>query len=125
MLDAAPAALQTRNAYWGFYGSASRWDAPAAEPAWALAFAGIARRTGGAPEAVRDFLDSRAGRHFADEVENQLAGGRALAAATEAAIERYMGWRVGRSMSRETGIPAGLPLLTALVAQAEIEADEE
>ncbi len=33
-----------------------------------------------------------------------------------------MGWRIGRRMERDTGIPRGLPYLTGLVTQMEIEA---
>lgn len=125
MLDATQTALPTRNEDWGFFGTASRWPGAAPARDWALASAEIARRTGGAPEAVRDFLDSREGRHFADEVRNQRASGAAPAAAVERAVARYMGWRVGRDLSRETGIPAALPLLSGWIAYWEIQGEDE
>lgn len=125
MLDATQTALPTRNEDWGFYGSASRWPNAAPGRAWEAAAAAVAARTGGPAEAVRDFLDSREGRWFADEASNFLAGGMTLAAAIEAAADRWMGWRIGKALSRETGIPAGLPLLTGWVAHWEIRGEAE
>jgi hypothetical protein len=116
--------LPTRNPDWGYWGTmacsgvatpgSGPGQAGAAE-AWAIAFRRIAEATGAAPEGVRDFLDSRHGRHFADEVGNELWRGQTLAAAIEAAIARWMGWRIDRHTARETGIPAGLPYLTGWV----------
>jgi hypothetical protein len=73
-----------------------------------------------APEGVRDFLDSRHGRHFADEVTNGLCRGAPLAAAIDAAVARWMGWRITRCISRDDGIPRGLPYLTGWVAHFQI-----
>ena len=111
----------SRNTEWGFFGTlARRADA---QQAWPLAMAAIARATGGSAEAVRDFLDSAHGRHLADDVANELHAGRELAAAIAAAVARWMGWRIDRRTSRETGIPRGLPYLTGLVAHIEVTAD--
>ena len=41
---------------------------------WNAASAMIAAETEASPEAVRDFLDSRHGRHFADDVASELVG---------------------------------------------------
>ena len=41
-------------------------------------------------QAVHDFLDSRYGRHFADEVAMGLCSGRDLWRAIDKAIERWM-----------------------------------
>ena len=43
--------------------------------------------------------------------------------AIEAAVERWMGWRIGRRIERETGIPRDLPYLTGFVTHMEILAD--
>ena len=80
--------------------------------AWRLASTAIAAATGVGSEGVRDFLDSRHGRHFADDVANELLRGDTLKKAIDAATARWMGWRIDRRTSRETGIPAGLPSLT-------------
>jgi hypothetical protein len=76
---------------------------------------------------VRDFLDSRHGRHFADGEPANATGsrerananglwrGETLAAAIDAAIARWTGWRIDRHTARETGIPIGLPYLTGWV----------
>jgi hypothetical protein len=113
--------LATNNTAWGFWGSIAHHADPAA--AWPLAMIKVAEATGLAETAVRDFLDSRHGRHFADEVAGRLTAGRDLEAAIDAAVETWMGWRIGRRMARETGIPQGLPYLTGLVGQMQVEAE--
>lgn len=117
--------LPTQNTEWGFWGSIERLEHAAADiaEAWALASAAIAAKTGASPEGVRNFLDSRHGRHFADDVADSLARGEALAIAIDTAITRWVGWKIDRRTSRETGIPAGLPYLTGLVTHFEVLAD--
>lgn len=114
-----PPILPTRNEAWGFFGTLSQADIDAHE-GWTAASAMIACATHASPEGVRDFLDSRHGRHFADEVVGLALGGAGLAEAIDAAIDRWMGWRIGRRTSRETGIPAGLPYLTGFVTHYQI-----
>ncbi len=107
--------LSTRNEAWGFFGTMQTGGRDPRQ-SWQIAFPLIVDATGCSPEGVRGFLDSRHGRHFADEVANQLATGLALGPAIEAAIARYQGWRIDRRTQREEGIPAGLPYLTGWVA---------
>ena len=114
--------LPTRNnEAWGFYGTAAGFGC--ADAAWAIALPAVAGATGATAEGVRDFLDSRHGRHFADDVANGIHAGLALEAAVDAAITRWMGWTISRSMSRATGIPKDLPYLTGYVTHYAIEAD--
>ncbi len=112
---------QTLNREYGFFGTMSHHADP--ERAWDTALAFIAGTTGCSPDATRAFLDSRHGRHFADEVSNHLAAGKALASAINAATATWMGWRISARTAHETGIPRGLPYLTGFALQAEIEAD--
>src|SRR5918993_2246044 len=65
--------LPTANQAWGFFGSI-RHHADS-DQAWALAFPAIAAATGASGEGVRAFLDRRQGRHFADEVADELHAG--------------------------------------------------
>ena len=111
--------LPTRNEAWGYFGTMRLAGADPMQ-AWNAASAMIAAETDGSPEAVRDFLDSRHGRHFADDVAGELGKGLGLEAAIEAAIARWMGWRIGRVTTREEGIPAGLPYLTGWVTHFQI-----
>ena len=118
--------LPTRNTEWGFWGSIDRIDddlAADAPKAWTQASQAIAAATGVSPEGVRDFLDSRHGRHFADDVANWLARGDTLKDAIDAAVARWMGWRINRRTEREMGIPRGLPYLTGFVTHCEIETE--
>jgi len=71
-------------------------------------------------ESVRTFLDSCHGRHFADDVLNELHASANLHDAIHAATQRWMGWTIGRLTSRQHGIPKGLPYLTGFVIHCEI-----
>lgn len=115
--------LPTRNADWGFHGTIRHHADP--DAAWPIASQAIARATQASAEGVRDFLDSRHGRHFADDVANGLAKGKALEAAIDAAVARWMGWTIDRRMAREHGIPHGLPYLMGLATHFQILAEAE
>ena len=106
----------TRNEAWGFWGTMT--DNAAA--AWPMAIAAIGEATGESPDAVRVFLDSRHGRHFADDVLNQMHAGHALADAVHAATQQWMGWKIGRQTCKQYGIPRGLPYLKGFVIQCAI-----
>lgn len=113
--------LPTNNTEWGFWGTIRHHADPA--EAWTLAMQAVAAATGCTDTAVRDFLDSRYGRHFADDVANGLFTGRSLSAAIDAAVSRWMTWTIKRRDERETGIPRGLPYLTGWVTHFEILAE--
>ena len=110
--------LPTANEAWGFYGTSGAFAD--ADAAWAIAFPAITKVTVGSAEGVRDFLDSRHGRHFADDVHNELFAGANLKDAIEQATQRWMGWTIGRLTSKQHGIPKGLPYLTGFVIHCEI-----
>ena len=114
--------LPTTNQAWGFWGSMGYTTADQSQ-AWALASTAIAKATGGTPEAVGDFLDSRQGRHFANDVASELFNGRTLAAAVDAAVATWMGWKIDKRIEREHGIPRGLPYLTGWVIHHQLEAE--
>lgn len=106
----------SQNDTWGFYGTMNEQ----AEAAWPLAMTAISDATCQPLESVRTFLDSRHGRHFADDVQNGLYTGATLAEAINAATQSWMGWTIGRSTSKQYGIPKGLPYLTGFVIHCEI-----
>ena len=115
--------LPSANLDWGYWGTISRIENdPAADPAkaWEIASRRIAEVTTASPEGVRDFLDSRHGRHFADEVHNGLFDGKSMQDAIDAATQQWMGWTIGRQTSRDYGIPRGLPYLTGFVIHCAI-----
>jgi len=113
--------LSTHNEVWGFYSATAGFTD--ADAAWATAFPAIAKATGGSADSVCDFLDSRHGRHFADDVHNGIYAGLPIAAAIDDAITRWMCWTISRNTSHKTGIPKGLPYLTGFVTYFEIEAE--
>ena len=106
----------THNDAWGFWGTMNEH----ASAGWPLAMAAISDATSQPLESVRTFLDSRHGRHFADDVRNGLFEGKALADAINAATQRWMGWTIDRQTSKQYGIPRGLPYLTGFVIHCEI-----
>lgn len=106
----------TQNDAWGFWGTMNEH----ATTAWPLAITAISNATGESLESVRIFLDSRHGRHFADDVHNGLNRGQTLQDAINAATEQWMGWTIGRQTSKDYGIPRGLPYLTGFVIHCEI-----
>jgi hypothetical protein len=100
----------------GFFGTMNEH----ADAAWPIAMTAISQATGESLDAVRIFLDSRHGRHFADDVHNGLYAGASLADAINAATQRWMGWTIGRQTAKDYGIPRGLPYLTGFVIHCAI-----
>ena len=109
----------SENEDWGFIGTMNE-DAQAA---WPIAMRAISDATDEPLESVRLFLDSRHGRHFADDVRNQMLLGNTIDRAIHAAITQWMGWTVCRATHNEYGIPLGLPLLTGFVIHCAITED--
>lgn len=106
----------TQNEEWGFWGTMNE----NAQAAWPIAMNAVSDATCQPLESVRAFLDSRHGRHFADDVLNQMLIGNNIEQAIHAAVARWMGWTIGRLTSRDYGIPRGLPYLTGFVIHCEI-----
>ena len=120
--NAMPTILPSRNEDFGFFGTITRCKLRERRSAevWTLASRLIAAAIGAdsAEESIgiRDFLDSRLGRHFADDVTGALQGGAPDSeAAIKAAIRTWQDWRINRQTERDDGIPAGLPYLTGWV----------
>ena len=111
----------SQNETWGFWNNLE----DKASVAWPLAMAAIAEATGEPLESVRAFLDSAQGRHFGDEVHNGLFRGLSLREAIEAATRQWMTWTIDRQISKDYGIPKGLPYLTGFVIRAAIHDDCE
>ena len=111
----------TANPAWGFFGTIRHHADP--EQAWPIAMQIVIASTRCSAAGTRSFLDSRMGRHFADDVANGLARGLTLGRAIAASASRWMGWSIGRRTSRETGVPRGLPYLTGFGMAAEIDAE--
>jgi hypothetical protein len=74
---------------------------------WAGASAATAAETEATAEAVRDFLDSRHGRHFADDVASEFTtrGPDHLEAAIAATVAR---WQAGGSAAAPFATRASL-----------------
>ena len=106
----------TQNEDWGFWGTMNEH----ASAAWPLAVSAVAEATGEDGDTVRAFLDSRYGRHFADEVQSSLFVGQSLPEAIKAATAKWIGWKIGKATSRDYGIPRGLPYLTGFVVHCGI-----
>ena len=121
--------LPSRNEDFGFFGTMTvcpQRDRRSAE-VWTLASCMIAEAIRADCEdemiGIRDFLDSRIGRHFADDVAGNMTGFNiAPVPAIASAIRRWQDWRISRKLERDEGIPAGLPYLTGLVLRFAVAA---
>jgi hypothetical protein len=124
-----PPCLPSRNEDYGFFRTLTvcpERDRRSAE-VWMLASRLIAEAIGASSEeeiiGIRNFLDSRIGRHFADDVVGNITGCNiGLEAAIVSAIRRWQDWRIDRATERSEGIPAGLPYLTGWVQHFAVEA---
>lgn len=110
----------TQNPGYGFWGTMGEYAAAA----WPLAINAIAQATGEDEDAARIFLDSRHGRHFADEVHNALFDGKALPEAIRGATAKWMAWSIDKSTSGHYGIPKHMPYLTGFVSLLTQAAEE-
>jgi hypothetical protein len=127
-----PTILPRRNEDYGFFGTMTRCpecDRRSAE-VWNLASRLIAEAIRADSEdemiGIRDFLDSRWGRHFADDVVDTLQSDTSdSAAAITATIAKWQDWRISRRTQREEGIPAGLSYLTGWVQHFAVTAAME
>jgi hypothetical protein len=106
----------TKNESWGFWGTMRGH----ASVAWPLAMTAIAEATGESLEDVRAFLDSKAGRHFADEVCGHQCHGQALPDAIANTVAAWMRMTIKRRTAIDYGIPHGSPYLTGFVIHAAI-----
>lgn len=113
--------LPSNNQAHGFWGTIGHHADPAR--AWPVAMAAIATATGATDQNAQAFLDSRHGRHFADDVADSLMTGLDLARAVDVAVTRWMSWKITRRMARDCGIPTGLPYLTGFVFAEAIAAE--
>ena len=93
---------------------------PTRAKAWEIASRRIAEVTEASPEGVRDFLDSRHGRHFADDVANGLWKGE-TARRRDRRRDRPLDGLADRPPDLpRRGHPRGLPYLTGWVAHFQI-----
>lgn len=106
----------SNNRGWGFFGTMGG----RAETAWPLAVAAVAEATKLGQEAAAIFLDSTAGRHFADEVCDRADRGAELEDAIDQVAARWMAMPVSRRHRTQQGIPAGVSYLEAMVVEAEM-----
>ena len=111
--------ITSKNETWGFFGTMGEH----AETTWPIALAAIVNATGCSPEDVGTFLDSRHGRHFANDVNNAMHHGEPLAKAIKTATTQWMASSIGRKTANEYGIPYGLPYMTGWVMHCAILAE--
>jgi hypothetical protein len=123
--------LPTRNTDYGFYGTITTTPLRdrTSDAFWALASARIAAAADCTRdvemEGVRDFLESRMGRHFADEVINRMARGTGAQQALDETVDSWCRQRISHATERHEGIPAGLPALVGWVQHFAICAEAE
>ena len=114
--------LPSRNKDYGFFHTLTVCPQRdrSSDEVWALASTLIADAIGTVGEderiGIRDFLDSKMGRHFADDVVGNMTGCKIDSeTAIRSAIRTWQDWRISRQLERDEGIPEGLPYLTGWV----------
>ena len=117
MQNETSAVLASKNQDRGFFGRIRHHTEP--HSVWALAMKAIGNAIACSDEAAQHFLDSRYGRHLADEVVNALIGRLELPAAIDSAVAHWMRRRIDSRIQDELGIPEGLPYLTGFVCMHE------
>ena len=125
-----PAVLPSRNKDYGFFRTLTvcpQRDRTSDE-VWMLASTLIAKAICATTEeemiGIRDFLDSRIGRHFANDVVGNMVGCKIDSeTAIRSAIRTWQDWRISRQLERDEGIPAGLPYLTGWVLHFAVAAN--
>lgn len=124
--------LPSQNTAYGFYGTMTICPERdcTSDTLWTLASTLIAEAVNAESEAemigVRDFLDSKLGRHFADEVIDAMRLGKtSTKAAIDATIDTWMTRTISAGTERSHGIPKGLPHLDGWVTHYAILAETE
>lgn len=116
--------LPTENESWGFYGTLSQSmpDTAQMNDIWVAAFKAFLEAFPGIDsKVVREFLDSKGGRHFADAImDDAVAKGdpAKVGKAVKAALRGGEGAWVAKELARMAGTPMGVaPGGTAEMAQ--------
>lgn len=109
-----PVLPKTENESWGFYGTLHNYKPDTAKEAWDIALLAIYNTTGLSLMDCQIFLDSRHGRHFADNAIDNIAKSKDIMEAIQMAVDKWMAFKITRSTARHYGIPKGLPFLTGI-----------
>ena len=124
--------LPSQNTAYGFYGTVTTCTLRdcTSDVFWTLASTLIAEAINAQGEAemigIRDFLDSKMGRHFADEVIDALRSGETnTKAALEATIDKWQRRGISAQTEASHGIPEGLPRLDGWVTHYAILAETD
>jgi hypothetical protein len=124
--------LPSQNTAHGFYGTMTICPERdcTSDTLWTLASTLIAEAINAHYEAemigIRDFLDSKMGRHFADELVDAMRSGKvSTKAALDATIDKWMRRGINAQTERSHGIPEGLPHLDGWVTHYAILAETE
>ena len=112
--------LASNNTGYGFHGTMGQH----AGTAWPLAFAAIAEATQDSAEAVRWFLDSRYGRHFADDVLNRINDGHPLQDAISMATTSWRDKRISHWLCSKYGVPYRKTMLASYVAEYHVASED-
>jgi hypothetical protein len=124
--------LPSQNTAYGFYGTVTTCPLRDCTSAvfWTSASTLIAEAVNALGEAemigIRDFLDSKMGRHFADEVIDALRSGETnTKAALKTTIDKWQRRGISAQTEASHGIPEGLPHLDGWVTHYAILAETD
>lgn len=104
---------KTQNETYGFYGTCSIADLNASA-LWRIAIKQIHQATEEHPEDIATFLDSRHGRHFADDVVCRMKSGQTTHTAISETVQKWQTWQLGNTV-KGMGLPRNTPYLNGLI----------
>lgn len=113
---------KTTNEHYGFYGTFSLYNNGTAATAWDSAVKKLEAATGHEQENIGAWLDTRTGRHFADQVISNVKMGSELNAAIDKTIEKWNKFHQNPH-HRNNGAPACATYLQADIALIAMEFD--
>lgn len=89
--------LETENKEWGFYGTLQRTEfGECTEDAWDAFFDSVMQITRFSEADIREFLDSKWGRHMADETYDALTQSETVRAAVDKVVIKRIAFIVER-----------------------------
>lgn len=112
--------VKTTNEHYGFYGTINLYNNTMAEAAWNTAISQLEAATGHYREDIGAWLDTRIGRHFADQVTSQIKMGADMETAIAATIEKWNKFKQNRH-HRSNGTPASATYLQADIAMVSMD----
>ncbi|ULJ69300.1 hypothetical protein MIS45_11270 [Wielerella bovis] len=109
----------TQNETYGFYGTCAIVGLNA-QSLWDIAIQQIHQATQEHLEDIAIFLDSRHGRHFADDVVCLIRNDKTAHTAIYETVQKWQTWQLGSAV-KGMGLPTNTPYLNGLIMMLSVD----